>query len=76
MAWARQNGRIVLTHDLDFGALLAATLTPCCPRQRWGIPASESFRAAGPLTTALIATFVVVLHLWTGTVRVTHRVPR
>jgi len=25
MAWARAHGHIVLTHDLDFGALLAAT---------------------------------------------------
>lgn len=25
MAWARANGRIVFTHDLDFGAMLAAT---------------------------------------------------
>ncbi len=25
MAWARTNGAIVLTHDLDFGAILAAT---------------------------------------------------
>jgi predicted nuclease of predicted toxin-antitoxin system len=25
MAWAKSNGRIVLTHDLDFGAILAAT---------------------------------------------------
>ena len=25
MAWARQNGYIVFTHDLDFSALLAAT---------------------------------------------------
>jgi predicted nuclease of predicted toxin-antitoxin system len=25
MAWARTNGRTLLTHDLDFGALLAAT---------------------------------------------------
>src|SRR5262245_7607246 len=25
MAWARDNGWIVLTHDLDFSALLAAT---------------------------------------------------
>ncbi|MDP1635375.1 MAG: DUF5615 family PIN-like protein [Gallionellaceae bacterium] len=24
-AWASKNGRIVFTHDLDFGALLAAT---------------------------------------------------
>ena len=25
MAWARQNGYVVFTHDLDFGALLAVT---------------------------------------------------
>src|SRR5262245_56101629 len=25
MAWARANGCVVFTHDLDFGALLAAT---------------------------------------------------
>jgi predicted nuclease of predicted toxin-antitoxin system len=25
LAWARQNGFTVLTHDLDFGAILAAT---------------------------------------------------
>ncbi|HTX21234.1 MAG TPA: DUF5615 family PIN-like protein [Candidatus Aquilonibacter sp.] len=25
MAWARQNGHIVFTHDLDFGTLLALT---------------------------------------------------
>ena len=25
MAWARDHGRIVFTHDLDFGALLALT---------------------------------------------------
>lgn len=25
MAWARENGRIVFTHDLDFGAVLALT---------------------------------------------------
>jgi len=25
MGWARRHGRIVLTHDLDFGAVLAAT---------------------------------------------------
>jgi predicted nuclease of predicted toxin-antitoxin system len=27
MQWARKDGRIVLTHDLDFGAILAATET-------------------------------------------------
>jgi predicted nuclease of predicted toxin-antitoxin system len=27
LEWARNNGRIVLTHDLDFGAILAATET-------------------------------------------------
>jgi predicted nuclease of predicted toxin-antitoxin system len=25
MEWAREHGRVVLTHDLDFGAMLAAT---------------------------------------------------
>ena len=25
MKWARENGHVVITHDLDFGALLAAT---------------------------------------------------
>jgi len=25
VAWARDNGHILLTHDLDFGAILAAT---------------------------------------------------
>ena len=25
MAWARSNGFVVFTHDLDFGAILAAT---------------------------------------------------
>lgn len=25
MAWAKQNGRVVLTHDLDFGTILALT---------------------------------------------------
>ena len=25
MAWAQHNGRVVITHDLDFGDLLAAT---------------------------------------------------
>jgi predicted nuclease of predicted toxin-antitoxin system len=25
MSWARSNGFVVLTHDLDFGAILAAT---------------------------------------------------
>jgi len=27
LEWARNNDRIVLTHDLDFGAILAATKT-------------------------------------------------
>jgi predicted nuclease of predicted toxin-antitoxin system len=25
MAWARENGRVIFTHDLDFGTLLALT---------------------------------------------------
>jgi len=28
MAWARSNGHLVFTHDLDFGALLAVTQAP------------------------------------------------
>jgi len=27
MGWARSNGYVVITHDLDFGAILAATKT-------------------------------------------------
>ena len=27
MAWARDHGHVVFTHDMDFGALLAATRT-------------------------------------------------
>ena len=27
LAWARENGRVVFTNDLDFGAILAATST-------------------------------------------------
>jgi predicted nuclease of predicted toxin-antitoxin system len=27
MSWARSNGYVVMTHDLDFGAILAATKT-------------------------------------------------
>lgn len=30
MAWASENGFVVLTHDLDFGAILAATAA-CAP---------------------------------------------
>lgn len=29
MAWARSNGYVVFTHDLDFGTILAATKTEC-----------------------------------------------
>jgi len=29
MIWARSNGYVVLTHDLDYGAILAATKTEC-----------------------------------------------
>lgn len=29
MIWARTNGYVILTHDLDFGALLAATRAEC-----------------------------------------------
>ncbi|MFN0051417.1 MAG: DUF5615 family PIN-like protein [Planctomycetales bacterium] len=33
MQWALSNGRVVLTHDLDFGAMLAATqANPIAPR--------------------------------------------
>jgi predicted nuclease of predicted toxin-antitoxin system len=29
MTWARSNGYVVFTHDLDYGAILAATKTEC-----------------------------------------------
>jgi predicted nuclease of predicted toxin-antitoxin system len=29
MNWARENGYVVFTHDLDFGAILAATNANC-----------------------------------------------
>ena len=29
MAWARTNEHVVFTHDLDFGAILAATAAKC-----------------------------------------------
>ena len=29
MAWAKTNGHVVFTHDLDFGAILAATKAEC-----------------------------------------------
>jgi hypothetical protein len=35
MAWARENGHVVFTHDLDFGTLLALT--------RASVPASFRF---------------------------------
>jgi len=37
MAWAERHDRVVLTHDLDFGAILAATRAnqeEICPRAR------------------------------------------
>jgi predicted nuclease of predicted toxin-antitoxin system len=54
MAWARDNGRVVVTHDLDFGALLAAT-------QADG-PSVVQIRAQDALPDALAQLLVAALH--------------
>lgn len=55
MAWARENGRLVFTHDMDFGALLAAT--------RAKGPSVLQVRVKNTMPTAIGADVVRVLHL-------------
>lgn len=53
LAWARQNGYILLTHDLDFAAILAATRAdaPSVIQMRTHAPVPE--RCADLLTAVL-----------------------
>jgi predicted nuclease of predicted toxin-antitoxin system len=55
MAWARANGRLVFTHDMDFGALLAAT--------RANGPSVLQVRVKNTMPGAFGADVVRVLHL-------------
>jgi predicted nuclease of predicted toxin-antitoxin system len=55
LAWARKNGHVVFTHDLDFGAVLAAT------RARG--PSVLQARVKDPMPDAVGAEVVRVLHL-------------
>ena len=55
LSWARVNGHIVLTHDLDFGAILAATgaLSPSVVLLRIDDVVSVG---AGPLIASILTT--------------------
>ena len=55
MAWARANGHIVFTHDMDFGALLAAT--------RASGPSVLQVRVKNTMPSSGGADVVRVLHL-------------
>jgi predicted nuclease of predicted toxin-antitoxin system len=55
MAWARENGRLVFTHDMDFGTLLAAT--------RAKGPSVLQVRVKNTVPTAIGADVVRVLRL-------------
>lgn len=55
MAWARAQGYVVFTHDLDFGALLAAT--------RGHGPSVLQVRVQSPIPTTAGADVVRVLRL-------------
>jgi predicted nuclease of predicted toxin-antitoxin system len=55
MAWARANGCLVFTHDMDFGALLAAT--------RAKGPSVLQVRVKNTMPSAIGADVVRVLHL-------------
>jgi predicted nuclease of predicted toxin-antitoxin system len=54
MAWARTNGHVVFTHDMDFGALLAAT--------RATGPSVLQARVKDTMPSSLGADVVRVLH--------------
>jgi predicted nuclease of predicted toxin-antitoxin system len=54
MQWARDNDHVVLTHDLDFGALLAAS--------RGQKPSVIQIRTQDVLPATLLPTLVDALH--------------
>jgi len=53
MAWAKENGHVVFTHDLDFGTLLALTQAE--------VPSVLQVRAQDIAPTALGPTVAVAL---------------
>jgi predicted nuclease of predicted toxin-antitoxin system len=55
MLWARQHGYVLFTHDMDFGALLAAT--------RATGPSVLQVRVKNPMPAVVGADVVRVLHL-------------
>jgi predicted nuclease of predicted toxin-antitoxin system len=55
MAWARAHGQVVFTHDMDFGALLAAT------RASW--PSVLQARVKDTMPSSIGVDVVRVLHL-------------
>lgn len=61
MEWAKGNGYIVFTHDLDFGGILAATQTDA--------PSVIQVRVQDPFPNELVETIVAALkqfepHYW------------
>jgi len=56
LEWARNNDRIVLTHDLDFGAILAATKTDA--------PSVVQIRVQDVLPAALGPRMVTILRAY------------
>jgi predicted nuclease of predicted toxin-antitoxin system len=60
LAWARERDQVVLTHDLDFGAILAATDadSPSVVQVRTQDPTPEHY---GPIVTATLARHADVL---------------
>src|SRR5882762_7417610 len=56
MDWARDHGYVVLTHDLDFGAILAVT--------RASGPSVVQIRAQNILPASLAPTLIPVLHIY------------
>jgi predicted nuclease of predicted toxin-antitoxin system len=58
MQWARDNHRVVLTHDLDFGAILAATRTDG--------PSVAQIRAGDVRPEAMAPALVSVLRQYEG----------
>jgi predicted nuclease of predicted toxin-antitoxin system len=56
MEWARQNGHIVLTHDLDFGELLALTKSSA--------PSVVQLRTQEVISNKIGSLVVSSLHQW------------